>query len=155
MPIKQQTPVKMPLYNNADFTCGSCDSLWKADYADIAKLRKEQPIHCKNCQCELIMANEDLLLLEQRFKESEKLSKIAILFAIPYFILCAAIGFLYSGIITIIMIVAGFMILMTMRSSLTKNGIDHFLLHPCKKEPLDIHTNNNRHKRKHKKKHSA
>lgn len=151
MTNEQQAPEKMPLYNNADFTCGHCESVWKADFTDIAKLRNKMPIACKTCHCELVMTYDDLLLLEHRFEESEKLSKRAIWFAIPYFIVCAAIGFLYSGIITIIMIIAGFMILMTMRSSLTKNGIDHFQLEPIIKKPLNSNPHK-QHKRKRKKK---
>lgn len=142
MSNKQQAPAKMPLYNNADFTCGRCESVWKADYTDLARLRNNQAIACKNCQCELLMNDDELQLLNDRFKQAEKLSRTALYFAIPYFIVCAVVGFLYSGVITVFMIIAGFMILMTMRSSLTKDGIDHFHLKSTPQELTDTNTVN-------------
>ncbi|MFD1259969.1 hypothetical protein [Entomomonas asaccharolytica] len=137
MANNQQTTHNTPLYKNADFTCGRCDSLWQATYIDIAALRANQPIACKSCNCELIMSDEELQTLNQRFAQSEKLSKRAIYFTLPYFVLCAVIGFIYGGMATTVMIVIGFMVIITMRKSLMKDGIDHFHLIALKKEPTN------------------
>lgn len=156
MSNKQQAPVQMPLYNNADFTCGHCESVWKANYTDIANLRNNQEIACKSCQCKLLMSTDELKLLNDRFEQSEKLSRTALYFAIPYFIVCAVVGFLYSGVITVFMIIAGFMILMTMRSSLTKDGLDHFHLKTTQQHLTDTNTVSNVSKKpKKKKKHNG
>lgn len=147
MSEKQQSPAKMPIYNNADFVCERCDSTWKIDYTEIAQLRKGSPINCKQCRCELAMTDEDLATLQERFAQSEKLSKLAVLFIFPYLIICVIVGFTYGGVFTAIMIAAGFIILMTMRSSLTKNGIDRFVLRATKidiiKEKEDLSNKKN------------
>ena len=133
----QQKSHKMPIYKSANFECGRCNSEWQADYGDIAKLRKTIPIHCKHCSIELLMSNEDRQKLEQRFAKSEKLSKRAIIFTIPYFIICAIVAFAYSGIATAVMLIIGFMIIATMRSSLAEDGIDLFILKPLHPTNID------------------
>lgn len=120
----QQTPI----YNDADFECECCKSVWKVSYTDLAKLRNQHSIPCKSCQCELVITEAELQVINDKFKQSEKLSKIAICFTFPYFIICAIVAFIYGGLLSAIMIAAGFIILMTMRSSLTKEGITHFHL---------------------------
>lgn len=126
----QQISHKMPIYKSANFECGRCSSEWQADYGDIANLRKNLPIHCKHCSTELLITDEDKQKIDQRFEKSEKLSKRAVIFTVPYFIICAVIAFAYSGVATIVMLVIGFMIIITMRSSLAEDGIDHFILKP-------------------------
>lgn len=133
----QQTTHKVPLYKNADFTCGRCDNVWQDNYTEIAALRAKQAIACPNCNSEVIMTDDELQLINQRFAQSEKLSKWAAYFVLPYFMVCAIIGFMYGGIVTTVMIVIGFMVIITMRKSLTKDGIDHFHLIPLHAESND------------------
>lgn len=129
---------QMPIYKQADFECGRCDSVWQANYSDIANLRKQIPIHCKNCDTELTMAEDELQLINERFTKSEKVSKRTIIFIIPYFLLCGVSAIKFGGIGTFIMLLIGFMIIVTIRRSLTELGIDHFHLIPVnapKNEP--------------------
>lgn len=133
----QSTTYKSPLYKNADFTCERCDNVWQATYTDIAALRAKQAIACPNCHNEVIMTDDELQLINQRFAQSEKLSRRATYFTLPYFMACAVIGFLYGGIATTVMIVIGFMVIITMRRSLTKDGLDHFHLTPLHAEPTN------------------
>lgn len=145
----QQTTHKMPIYKSADFECGRCDSEWQADYGDIAKLRKNLPINCKHCTSELVMSDEDKQKLEQRFIKSEKLSKRAVIFTIPYFIICAIVAITYSGIATTVMLIIGFMVIVTMRSSLAEDGIDHFILKPLHPDETDqVASKKTKHKKK-------
>lgn len=146
----QLQPHKMPIYKSADFECSRCHSEWQADYGDIAKLRKNMPINCKHCSIELLLTEEDREKLEQRFAKSEKISKRAVIFTIPYFIICAIVAITYSGIATTIMLIIGFMVIITMRSSLAEDGTDHFILTPL--QPTPQNETNKKPSRKNKKK---
>lgn len=133
MASQAQSAHKMPIYKQADFECSRCESIWQADYSDIANLRANKSIHCKNCKAELVMNSDELQTLNNQFEKSEKVSKRTVIFIIPYFLLCGVIALTFGGLATFIMLLIGFMIILTIRRSLTPDGIDHFNLMSSKK----------------------
>ncbi|AZS49788.1 hypothetical protein DM558_02885 [Entomomonas moraniae] len=128
MASSTQSTQKMPIYKQADFECSHCNSIWQADYTEITDLRAHKAIKCKNCNKALAMKDDELQILNYRFAKSEKVSKRTIIFIIPYFLLCGITAIVFGGVATFIMLIIGFMIIITIRRSLIEDDIDHFHL---------------------------
>jgi hypothetical protein len=123
------------LYNDASMSCGYCGCSLKPTYEQVFNLVKIQPINCNQCSSELLLAEADRQVLDNKLQSAAHMGKWAVLIMGPYFliglVLSIYFGFFaaapfpgFSGVLLVVGVALGFVI----KSACTDETVCNFVL---------------------------